>query len=107
MKWLSKILVPGKSALSPSGLLVRALVLIILFLVCHLTGLRSCTSVLTGTFTPIGGSTQLGSLLGIVYALVFLAFVLAVPILLIASGILFLFERHWKPLSPKPAETRE
>jgi hypothetical protein len=100
MKGLSKILVPGQSALSPRGLLARAMVLIVIFLVCHWAGLRPCTSVLTGTFTSVAGSTQLGSLLGILYALVFLAFVLVVPILLIASGLLFLLHRFWKPLTP-------
>ena len=92
MKGLTRFLVPGKSALSPGGLFIRGLILVILFLACHLAGLRLYTSILTGTFTPVAGSTQLASLFGVLYALAFLAFVLIAPILLIASGILFLLD---------------
>jgi hypothetical protein len=45
----------------------------------------------------VAGSTQAGAVLGILYALVFLAVVLAAPILLIASGLLFLLNRYGSP----------
>ena len=99
MKGLTRFLIPGTSARSPKGLFVRALILIVLFLLCHLAGLRVYTSVLTGTFIPIAGSTQLASLFGILYALLFLAAVLVAPILLIASGLLYLLERYGTRLS--------
>ena len=106
MKGLSRFLVPGKSALSPGGLLIRALVLITVFIAWHLAGMRIYTSVLTGTFTPVLGSTQLGSLFGILYLLAFLASVLVAPILLIASGILFLLECYPKWSLSKQTERK-
>lgn len=86
---LAHMMIPGRSAISAKGLLIRGLVLVGLFLVCHLAGLRPFTGILTGTLATAAGSTQLGSLLGVIYGLAYLAFVLAAPILLIAAGVLF------------------
>lgn len=89
---LAHMMIPGRSAMSPKGLLTRGLVLVALFLACHLAGLRPFTGILTGTLATAAGSTQVGSVLGVLYGLAYLAFVLAAPILLIAAGILCLAE---------------
>ena len=94
MNSLKRFLVPGGKAFTPRGLLTRAGVLALLFLVCHLAGLRAHTSILTGTFT---GGSQLSSLLGVTYVLTYLAFVLGVPVLLIAAGLLALLGRLRRP----------
>ena len=73
----------------------RALLIAVTFLAVHLAGLREFTSILTGT----AGSTKLGwgtcAFLGLTYIVAYLAFVLLVPSLLLASGLLVL-RRRWR-----------
>ena len=73
--------------LSPKDMLVRAVAIALLFLVAHLAGLREFTSVLNGTV----GSTELGwgrsAMLGVGYVVLYLAFILGVPILILAAAI--------------------
>jgi hypothetical protein len=79
--------------LSPKDLLKRAVLITIAFLICQYAGLRDFTSVLCGT----AGSTELSwkasAALGAAYIVIYLAFVLLVPILLLAAFMLSL----WKP----------
>ncbi len=80
---------------SPKDFVRRALLITVTFLAVHLAGLREFTSILTGT----AGSTKLGwgacAFLGLTYIVAYLAFVLLVPSLLLAAGLLVLW-RRWR-----------
>ena len=84
--WLGLIRAPF---FSPAGFLARAGIISIAFLFCHALGLRVYTSILSGT-SPTGGAAVdwFGVVLAFTYMLLYFAFVLGVPILILASGLL-------------------
>jgi hypothetical protein len=81
---------------SPKDFVRRAFVIALFYLVVHLAGLREFTSLLNGTV----GSVQLGwatsGFLGLTYIFVYLAFVLLVPVLLLAAALLTTWRRFSK-----------
>ncbi len=79
---------------SPTGLLVRAVLLTVVYLVLHLAGWREYTSILCGT-APTGnlGDRQ-AQLYGLIYVLCHFAVVVSVPILVIAAGLLALIQHR-------------
>jgi hypothetical protein len=78
---------------SPLYLLEWATMLTILFVVVQLAGLREFTSVLNGTVGSTHLSWQTASFLGAAYIFVYLGFVIVVPILILAAGILKIWHR--------------
>jgi hypothetical protein len=82
---------------SPKDFVRRALLITVTFLAVHLAGLREFTSILTGT----AGSTKLGwgacAFFGLAYIVAYLAFVLLVPSLLLAAGLLVLWQKLREP----------
>lgn len=78
---------------SPRYLLEWAAMLTILFVIVHLAGLREFTSVLNGTVGSTHLSWQTASFLGAAYIFVYLGFVILVPILILAAGILKIWQR--------------
>ena len=76
--------------LSSKGLLIRAALIALVYAALHLAGLRGHAAFLSGTM--VGG--RLALLGGLSYVLFHFAFVVGVPILLIASGVLALVERR-------------
>jgi hypothetical protein len=79
---------------SPRGFILRALFVGVAFLVVHLTGLRDYTSILNGTVGPGSANRELSVVLGVIYVAAYLGFVLLVPILLMAAGILAFWQRR-------------
>jgi len=79
-------------AFSPRGFLLRALVIAGAFLAVHLAGLRDYTSVLNGTIGP-AADWRTSSFLGIAYLVIYLAFVIVAPVLVLAAGILTVWQR--------------
>jgi len=79
--------------LSPKDMVRHAVIIAVLYLVVHLAGLREFTSILNGTM----GSPELGwtvsAFLGLAYIFAYLAFVLLVPILLLAATFLAVWKR--------------
>ncbi len=74
---------------SPGGLLLRAVVLSAGFLLVHALGFREYTSIACGT-SPTGNQADTWALfLGTSYIVLYLIFVLGVPILVLAGGIFF------------------
>ena len=90
MKSLLKKLVVFQRAefLSVRDLLQRAGAISVMFLVAHLAGLREFTSVLNGTIGSVAAGWNLSAFLAIIYILLYLAFVILVPILILAATIL-------------------
>jgi hypothetical protein len=76
---------------SPQGFLARALVISAVFLAVHLAGLREYTSVLNGTVGPAAASWRTSAFLGVAYLAIYMAFVLLVPVLILAAGVLALW----------------
>lgn len=89
---------------SPRYLLEWAAMLAILFVIVQLAGLREFTSVLNGTIGSTNLSWQTASFFGAVYIFAYLAFVLGVPILLLAAVLLKLWQRV--VATEKPDEPR-
>jgi hypothetical protein len=79
--------------LSPKDLLQRAGAISMLFLVAHLAGLREFTSVLNGTIGSVAAGWQLSGFLALIYILLYLAFVILVPVLVLAAMILTVWRR--------------
>jgi len=79
--------------LSVADMLLRAVVLTVLFGMAHLAGWREYTSFISGTSADTTLSPMVVSFLGLGYLVVYFAFILAVPILLIAAGVLALWNR--------------
>ena len=83
--WLRRPL--GGPTFSPKGLLLWAGIIALGFLVCHAAGLREYTTVISGTWPTEGGSSVFPVVLGAVYVVAYLAFVLLVPILALAAAV--------------------
>ena len=90
--------------LSAKDLVRRAAVISVVYLVAQLIGLREFTTVLTGT----AGSVQLGwrmsAFLGLLYLCIYLAFVLLVPMLLIAATLLALYRKYTESHVQSPVD---
>jgi purine-cytosine permease-like protein len=77
---------------SPAGLAVRGAVFLCLLLICHCAGWREYTTVLCGT-SPTGNVTDKAALYrGIVYVLTYFGALILTPVLLIASGLVALWQ---------------
>jgi hypothetical protein len=72
---------------SPKDFVRRAFLIGLVFLIAHLSGLREFTSILNGTTGSVGLTWEQSALRGFIYILLYLAFILLVPILLLAAAI--------------------
>lgn len=78
---------------SPKDFVRRAMMITVIYLGANVAGLREFTTMLNGTM----GSVELGwwvsACFGIAYVLIYLAFVLLVPMLLLAAAFLAAWKR--------------
>ncbi len=79
--------------LSARDMLQRAGAISVMFLVVHLAGLREFTSVLNGTIGSVAAGWNLSAFLAVVYILLYLAFAILVPILVLAAAILTIWQQ--------------
>ena len=84
---------------SPKYFLRWAVFLTVPFVVAHLCGLRESTSILNGT-SAVGMNLQQTAFWGGLYVLLYLAFILLVPTLLLAAGLLLVWHRVTMTKSP-------
>jgi hypothetical protein len=70
-----------------------AAMLLALFIIANIAGLRQFTSVLNGTVGSTTLDWQTASFLGAAYVMVYLAFILGAPTLILAAGILALWRK--------------
>lgn len=82
-----KLSAPLGEIVSPRGLVARAAILSAIFAICHFAGLREFTGILCGTY-PSTTAPMLAAGLGFVYIIMYLAFTVVVPVLLIAAALL-------------------
>jgi hypothetical protein len=78
---------------SPIAFVVRALIISGLYCVSELVGLREYTTFLTGTSANLNLSWHTAATLGLIHLLLYLAFILLVPVCLIAAGLLASWNR--------------
>jgi len=93
MSKLIKFAAPVGEIVSARGLFTRGIVLVGVFVVCHLAGLRRFAGFLCGTLEAAPGMREVSALLGFVYVIMYLACTVVSPILLIAAGLLFAWQR--------------
>jgi hypothetical protein len=79
--------------LSARDLLQRAGAISGLFLLVHLAGFREFTGILNGTIGSLALGWNLSAFLAVIYILVYLAFVILVPVLILAALILTGWQR--------------
>jgi hypothetical protein len=112
MKTVLKLLAHvGKAdAFSPTAFVVRALILSLVFGISELAGLREYTTFLSGTSANLNVSWQTAATLGLIHLLLYVAFILLVPVSLITAGLLAVLKqrasRHTpeqRPLHPLPS----
>ena len=95
---------------SPAGFLRRAMFISAVFLVVHLTGLREYTSVLNGTTGPEAADWALSTFFGVTYVIIYLTFVVLAPVLVLAAGLLAIWNRAGSVRvrsSAQPCSTKE
>ena len=83
--------------LSPGYLVEWAVFLSIVFVLAHIAGLREFTSVLSGTTGSSIADWELSAFLGVVYIALYLVFVVVVPVLILATAIL----KVWQKIVPE------
>ena len=65
----------------------------LLFLVAHLAGLRAFTCILNGTVGSLTLGWQISQILALLYIFIYLAFVILVPVLVLAAVLLILWQK--------------
>jgi hypothetical protein len=78
---------------APGYFLEWAGMLVVLFVIVQLAGLREFTSVLNGTVGSTSMDWRTAFFLGTAYVIVYLGFVVVAPILVVAAFILKLWQR--------------
>lgn len=79
--------------LSARDMLQRAAAISGLFLVVHLAGFREYAGILNGTIGSLALGWDLSAFLAVLYIVLYLAFVILVPVLLLAAVILMIWQR--------------
>jgi hypothetical protein len=74
--------------LSPTDMLQRAAAISLIYLSLHLTGLREFTGILNGTIGSLALGWNLSAFLAVIYIIFYLAFVILVPVLVLAAAML-------------------
>ena len=87
--------------LSPKDFVRHAVLVCLVFAVAHVCGLREFTSVLNGTTGSVDMDWQTASVLGVTYILLYLAFVLLVPTLVLAAALLTLERQFFRRAASK------
>ena len=112
MKWSRLVYGGWWSLFTPSGLVARAVLVVLVFIILHAVGWRAHTSVISGT-SPTGEPfTYIDSWKMVAYVLSYLFATVLAPTLLIAALVLSLLRRRFvqcdtrsqEPLPPVPGE---
>ena len=80
--------------ISPTGFVTLAVLLTLAYWTADTLGWRQYTGILSGTRPTPEGSYASDTFCGLVYAALHFAFVMLVPILLIAAALLFALQRR-------------
>ena len=83
----------GADFFSPKDFVRHAVLIVVLFAVVHLFGLREYTSIISGTMASPTLGAETCTLLAIIYMVFYFGAVVLAPVLLIAAGLLLLWEK--------------
>ena len=79
--------------LSARDMLQRAAAISVIFLLAHLAGFREYTGILNGTIGSLALGWNLSAFLAVIYIVFYLAFVVLVPVLVLAAMLLTVWQR--------------
>lgn len=80
-------------AFSPEAFIRRALTITILFTISECLGLREYTTFLSGTSANLALNWQVAAVLGCIHLLLYVGFILLVPVWVIAAGLMWAWKR--------------
>jgi hypothetical protein len=80
-------------ASSPTAFVVRAIIILMFYCISDLMGLREYTTFLSGTSANLNVSWQTAATLGLLHLLLYVGFILFVPVSLITAALLFAWNR--------------
>lgn len=78
---------------SPAAFLVRAILIALLFCLSELLGLREYTTFLSGTAANLNMTWKTAATLGLIHLLLYVGFILLVPVFLITAALLAAWNR--------------
>ncbi len=84
-------------AFSPTAFVARAIIIAACYFLSELVGLREYTTFLSGTSANLNMSWQTAATLGLIHLLLYVAFILLVPVSLITAGLLLLWDKWSQP----------
>ncbi len=96
--WLC--LVWQADAFSPTAFVARAVIIAVCYCVSELAGLREYTTFLSGTSANLNLSWQTVATLGLIHLLLYVAFLLLVPVSLVTAGLLLLWHNGAAEVRP-------
>jgi hypothetical protein len=79
---------------SPTAFVARAAIITVFFCLSELAGLREYTTFLSGTSANLNVDWQTAAVLGLIHLLLYVAFILFVPVSLITAGLLCVW-KYW------------
>lgn len=79
-------------AFSPTAFVARAIIIAVCFCLSELAGLREYTTFLSGTSANLNVSWQTAATMGLIHLLLYVAFILLVPVSLITAGLLLIWD---------------
>lgn len=79
--------------MSAKDMLQRAAAISVAYLLMHLAGFREFTGILNGTIGSLSLGWNLSAFLAVIYIVFYLMFVILVPMLVLAAGILLAWQR--------------
>ena len=83
----------GAEFFSPKDFVRHAILIVLLFAIAHAFGLREYTSMISGTMASPSLGAGTCTLLAMIYMTFYFGAVVLAPVLLIAAGLLFLWEK--------------
>lgn len=86
--------------LSPKDFVRHAVLILVLFGIVHLAGLREYTTIVTGTTGSLTVGRETAALFGVGYLLLYMAAMVLAPMLLIAAGLLAGWNKFKSRTSP-------
>jgi hypothetical protein len=81
------------NAFSPTAFVARAIIIAVCYCLSELAGLREYTTFLSGTSANLNVSWQTAATLGLIHLLLYVAFILLVPVSLITAGFLLVWDK--------------
>jgi len=97
--WQKHAIFQRAEFLSAKDMMQRAAAISGLFLLVHLAGFREFTGILNGTIGSLSLGWNLSAFLAVIYIAFYLAFVLLVPVLILAAVILKVGQRFHRKSS--------